>query len=309
MSMPTRSDEFAIITHGLSKSYGTAPALSQVDLRVPRGALFGFLGPNGAGKSTTIRTLLGLLRPTTGRAEILGWDSWKDGARVRREVGYLPGDVRFYDQFSGQTVLRIFDRARGGRCGPEIGRLAERFELPLRKRVRDYSRGMKQKLGIIQALMHRPQVLILDEPTTALDPLMRSALNDELRSVVLDGRTVLFSSHTLNEVEELCDQVAILRRGLLVEQQRIEVLQKRAVRHVSIKFDPQAALPAQTPEGLRVTQRNGSHWLGTWAGPMPRLLGWLGSQAVLDMSITPPDLEELFLAYYGDNGATAGRTA
>ena len=299
----------AIATYGLCKSYGSFQALSNVDLRVPAGALFGFLGPNGAGKSTTIRTLLGLLKPTGGHAEILGLETWKHGTNVRREVGYLPGDVRFYDHLRGRAVLAIFDRARGGRSKAEIQRLAERFELPLNKRVRDYSRGMKQKLGLIQALMHKPRVLILDEPTTALDPLMREVLCSELRQVAADGRTVLFSSHTLREVEELCDEVAILRKGRLVEQQRIEVLQKRAVRHVSVKFDPARDLPQQTPPGFRTTERAGTLWRGTWAGPIQNLLDWLRAQPVLDVTIAPPDLEELFLTFYGDRNDPPGGAA
>lgn len=305
-STDTQASSFAIATHALSKTYGAFQALQNVDLRVPAGALFGFLGPNGAGKSTTIRILLGLLKASHGRAEILGGEAWRDGARLRREVGYLPGDVRFYDHLRGRSVLAIFDRARGGNCGQEIARLAGRFALPLNKRVRDYSRGMKQKLGIIQALMHRPRVLILDEPTTALDPLMREILYSELRQVAAEGRTVLFSSHTLREVEELCDEVAILRKGRLVEQQRIEVLQKRAVRHVHLKFDPARSLPANLPAGLRIAERVGPQWHGTWSGPIEQLLDWLRTCAVLDLTIAPPDLEELFLAYYGDDAPAAG---
>ncbi|NUN50159.1 MAG: ATP-binding cassette domain-containing protein, partial [Candidatus Brocadiae bacterium] len=175
-----------------------------------------FLGPNGAGKTTCIRLLLGLLRASSGHATVLGLDAWREGPRLRQQVGYLPGDVRFWDGLTGRATLRFLDRARGGGHWGEVERLAERLDLVLDKRVRNYSRGMKQKLGIIAAMMHRPRLLILDEPTTALDPLVRAGLYDELRAVVAAGRTVLFSSHTLAEVEELCDVVTVMRRGRVV---------------------------------------------------------------------------------------------
>jgi ABC-2 type transport system ATP-binding protein len=189
----------AIATYGLTKYYRAHAALRGLDLRVPTGRLFGFLGPNGAGKTTALRLLLGLLRATSGRAEVLGRDAWRDGPVLRAEVGYLPGDVRFWSRRTGRQTLAFLDAARGRRGQSELPRLTERFELDLGRKVRDYSRGMKQKLGLIAALMHRPQLLILDEPTVSLDPLMRETLYAELRAVVAEGRTVVFSSHTLAE--------------------------------------------------------------------------------------------------------------
>ncbi len=292
-----------IRTHGLSKHYGPVQVLADVDLHVPAGSLFGFLGPNGAGKTTTIRILLGLLRASGGAAQVFGQDAWRRGPRIRAEVGYLPGDIRFYDGLTGRATLAFLNAARGGRCGEEIRRLARVFDLNLDRRVRNYSRGMKQKLGLIQAMMHRPRLLILDEPTTALDPLIREALNDELRAVVADGRTVLFSSHTLSEVDVLCDRVAILRDGRLIEQERIEVLRQRAVRRVEILFDGPPPGGAQLPAGLRVLSQNERHMTATWMGGPQPLLTWLAGAGVRDASIAPPDLEDLFMAYYaGDAG-------
>jgi len=291
----------AIATDDLCKSFGRRAALRQVNLRVPTGGRFGFLGPNGAGKTTTIRILLGLLRASAGNARMLGQDVWRAGPKIRAQVGYLPGDVRFYDGLTGRATLAFLDAARGRNSRGEIRRLVKRFDLDLDKRVRDYSRGMKQKLGLIQALMHRPRLLILDEPTIALDPLIRELIYQELRDVTADGRTVLFSSHTLSEVEQLCDEVAILRDGRLIEQERIEVLRRRAVRHVEALFDEGGRPATPPPEGLRVTRQSDARLSGTWQGPVQPLVSWLAGGRVRDLRIAPPDLEDLFLAYYADS--------
>lgn len=297
---------FAVLTESLCKRYGAMTVLDHVNLRVPTGALFGFLGPNGAGKTTTIRILMGLLQASSGAARLLGEEAWRAGPRVRARVGYLPGDVRFYDHLSGRRMLLFLNRARGGgeRGRAEIARLAEKFELDIDKRIRRYSRGMKQKLGLIAALLHRPELLILDEPTTALDPLVRVRVFEELRSVARAGRTVLFSSHTLSEVEELCDEVAILRDGRLVEHGRIEDLRRRALRGVEITFG--GAPPGDVPAGLRVARREERWWKCAWRGEVEPLLAWLAQQAVRDVVIAPPDLEDLFLAYYEHNAPNAG---
>lgn len=292
----------AIATHQLSKRYGRAFALRDLDFRVEPGRLFGFLGPNGAGKSTTIRLLLGLLRATRGRADVLGMDAWREGPALRRSVGYLPGDVRFYPTRTGRSTLRFFNAVHGGRHWTEALRLAERFGLSLEKRVGAYSRGNKQKLGLVCAMMHKPQLLILDEPTTALDPLVRASLYDELRAAVREERTVLFSSHTLAEVEELCDEVAVLRDGRLVEQERMSVLRERALRHVEIHWKPDAPRPTHGPRGLHVMQRAGAYLRATWTGPVDTLLSWLAAAPVQDVVIAPPDLDDLFLDYYRERG-------
>jgi len=288
-----------IVTRDLCKSYGSKEVLHRVSLHVGPGSLFGFLGPNGAGKTTTIRILLGLLRASAGEAQVLGLDVWHAGPRLRAEVGYLPGDVRLYDHLTGRATLAFFDAARGGGAGPEITRLAGRFDLDLDVRVRNCSRGMKQKLGLIQALMHRPQLLVLDEPTISLDPLVRRTLYEVLREAAREGRTVLLSSHTLSEVEELCDHVAILREGRLVEQDAIAALQRRAVRHVEVRFDRGASRPP-VPDGLRIAQHVDNFMSATWVGPVQPLIAWLARSSVEDVSIGQPDLQDLFLAYYTD---------
>ncbi len=205
----------------LRKSYGEVEVLHGIDFAVQPGRLVGFLGPNGAGKTTTIRILLGLIRASSGIANLFGVGSRQYGKRVRRDVGYLPGEIHFYTNLTGRATVEFLARARRVDCRNEIRRLAEAFDLELGKPVRKYSSGMKQKLGLIQALMHKPQLLVLDEPTNGLDPLVRKSLFVELRQVVSENRTVLFSSHTLSEVEELCDDVVMLRDGNIVERQSI----------------------------------------------------------------------------------------
>ena len=292
----------AVVTYRLRKRYGPREVLHGIDLHVPAGSLYGFLGPNGAGKTTTIRVMLGLLRSSGGTAVVLGQDSWRDGAALRAQVGYLPGDLRLYDHLSGRATLTMLDAARGTRSGAEIKRMADAFDLDLDRRVREYSRGMKQKLGLIQALMHHPKLLVLDEPTVSLDPLVREVLCAELRRVAGEGRTVLFSSHTLSEVEQLCDWVGILREGRLIEQARVESLRARAVRRVEVVFSAGGPMPT-LPEELRVSQRGNDCLVGSWNGPVPSLLAWLARSPVRDVTVAPPDLEDLFLAYYSDESA------
>lgn len=293
----------AVATFGLTKRYGDHAALRGIDLRVPEGAIFGFLGPNGAGKTTTIRILLGLLRATSGRAEVFGRDVRVEGVTLRRETGYLAGDLRLYDHLSGAEFLRTIDAVRGVDSGAEAARLSRSFALDLAPRIRSYSRGMKQKLGLIQALMHRPRLLILDEPTTALDPLNRETLASEVRQRAAAGVTVLFSSHTLSEVEQLCDHVAILRAGLLVEQRPVEQIRTRGLRRVEIRF-ADGATPAHVPEDLVIERRDERGLRGVWRGTADALIAWLATCPLAEVFVQPPDLESLFLAHYTEDGAT-----
>lgn len=290
----------AVFTSDLTKRYGETEVLTKVGLRVRVGSLFGFLGPNGAGKTTTIRILLGLLRASGGTAQVLGRDVWHNGPDIRQRVGYLPGDVRFYDGLTGLATLQFINRMRRARAETEITRLARVFDLDLRKRVRNYSRGMKQKLGIIAAMAHRPDLLILDEPTTALDPLVKQVFNDELRNVVREGRTVLFSSHTLSEVEELCDEVAILRGGRIIEHDHIDKLRSRAVRRVEVIFANNSTARPRSPSGLHVARDRDGAMHGAWTGAVQELIDWLAQCEVREVTIAPPNLEDLFLAYYAD---------
>jgi ABC-2 type transport system ATP-binding protein len=285
-------------TSQLRKSYGPREVLHGIALRVARGRLTGFLGPNGAGKSTTIRILMGLLRASSGEALLFGQPARSLGHQLRAETGYLAGEVRFYPGLSGRRTLEFLASARRRDCRREMLRLAEALDLDLARAVRKYSTGMKQKLGLIQALMHKPALLLLDEPTNGLDPLVRQVLFAELRQVVAEGRTVLFSSHTLPEVEELCDDVIILRDGLVIEQERIEVLRARALRRVGIRFSSGVQPLDRWPEGFIELARQSNEVTGTWRGPVTGLLAWLGGLSVDDIIIDRPGLEDLFLTYY-----------
>jgi len=288
----------AIQLGALSKSYGSHSVLENVTLDVPTGKLIGFLGPNGAGKTTTIRILLGLLKSDSGTAKIFGRDCRRFGKQIRAEIGYLPGDVHIYSNMTGLSVLKFFAAARRRDCGQEIQRLAAKFDLDIGRRVRRYSTGMRQKLGLIQALMHKPDLLILDEPTSALDPLVRKLVFEELQSVVADGRTVLFSSHSLGEVEELCDEVVILRNGKIVEHQTIESLQQRVLKRVKLSLDSDMPVPDGWPPQLQMIRNGACDFEFTWEGDVEELLHWLRDFRVKDLTIEPPDLNDLFMAYY-----------
>jgi ABC-2 type transport system ATP-binding protein len=293
-----------IVARQLTRRYGARTGIEGVDLEVPDGMLFGFLGPNGAGKTTTIRVLLGLLRPTSGRGEVLGGDCWRDSHRIKRDVGYLPGDVRLYASLTGETHLRICGAIRGCDLLTPGRALAERFGLDLDVAVRRMSRGMRQKLGLILALAPRPRLLILDEPTVSLDPLMRDQLISHLRRLAAEGHTVFFSSHTLSEVDRLCERVAILRDGRLVADETLEGLRARARRQVSIRWMASPGPPESGPPPfLDLDERDGRRWLGTLRGPVPDLLDWAHGRPVEDMTIGHPDLDSLFRQYYEPEAA------
>jgi ABC-2 type transport system ATP-binding protein len=283
----------------LTRRYGRRVGIEQVNLSVPEGTLFGFLGPNGAGKTTTIRVLLGFLRPTTGRAGVLGRDCWRDSHRIKADVGYLPGDVRLYPSMTGEDHLRICGAARGCDLLAPGTALAEQFALDLKVASRKMSRGMRQKLGLILALAHRPRLLILDEPTVSLDPLMRDQLIDHLRQLATDGHTVFFSSNTLSEVERLCDRVAIVREGRLVADETLDGMRAKARRQVTIRWAAEAkASEIDVPDFLQIDERQGHLWRGNLDAPVPRLLEWIHGRPVEDLTIGHPDLDSLFRRYY-----------
>ena len=288
-----------IATERLTKRYGHRMGIEELDVSVPDGAVFGFLGPNGSGKTTTIRVLLGLLKPSEGAARIFGLDCWRDSHRIKAEVGYLPGDLRLYGWLTCKQALRIFGQVRRRDLTAAGHELAEYFGLDPGLRVRHMSRGMRQKLGLIIALAHRPKLLILDEPTASLDPIMQERLYEHIRSLASAGHTVFFSSHTLSEVEQLCDHVAILREGKLVADETLQALRARAGRIVTIRWQ-QTSKPAQItpPACLEVHERRDRQWHATLIGSVMDLVRWSVDQPIEDLSISPPDLASLFQQYY-----------
>lgn len=294
----------SISTQALTRTYGSRRGVSDINLSIPAGSLYGFLGPNGAGKTTTIRVLLGFLRATSGTARILDMDCWRDSHRIKAEVGAIPGDLRLWPWLTGNSALKLFGRIRGRDIVARGRELADVLELDLSVKVRQMSRGMRQKLGLILSMAHDPKVLILDEPTTALDPLMQDRLRKLLRARAEAGATVFFSSHTLAEVEELCERVAIVKKGLIVADSTLSQLRAQAVHEVSIVWK-QGSVPAQVPTCLRLTTQNAEQWHGALASESERdlreLLAFVASQQVADISISRPDLETIFMRYYNDD--------
>ena len=287
-----------IRTRGLGRRYGERRGIEGVDLELESGEVFGFLGPNGAGKTTTIRLLLGFLRPTAGEARVLGLDCWRESHRIKRELGYLPGDLRLHAWMSVETALAVVGRVRGRDLRREGGALAERLGLPRDVRARAMSRGMRQKLGIVLALAHRPRVLVFDEPTSGLDPLVQDELARLLRERASEGTTVFFSSHTLSEVEAICDRVAIVRAGEIAADASLGELRRRARRRVTLRFVDAAAAEVEPPPGLSVVERRGNVWEGELEGEAGALGGWLAEQRIEDFVVGAPGLEALFRAYY-----------
>jgi ABC-2 type transport system ATP-binding protein len=290
----------AISTDGLAKRYGSVTALNGLSLRVQPGEVFGFLGPNGAGKTTTIRLLLGLLRPTAGTGEVLGLPIGAAGTRVRGDIGYLPGELALWPGFTGWHTLRFLERMTQ-RAAVDRPALIDRFAMTdadLRRPVRTYSDGMKQKIGLIQALQCRPRLAFLDEPTKGLDPLVQQAFYDAIATARANGMTIFFSSHILPEVERICDRVAMLRAGVLVASGTIESVLASQRRRVRATFtgpiDPAVVAPfgdLLQSEPLRVE-------LLVPRADVPALVRALNAMPVADLTIEPMSLEDAFLEHY-----------
>jgi ABC-2 type transport system ATP-binding protein len=298
------SDTPAVLTRGLTKSYGPVQALRGVDLEVRRGEVFGFLGPNGAGKTTTIRCLLDLIRPSGGTVRVLGLDPQADPLSVRARVGYLPGELHLEDNLTADAALRFFNNLRGGRADPAfIRQLAERLGLDLATPIKNLSKGNKQKVGVVQALMHRPELLLLDEPTSGLDPLGQQEVQRLLAEARAAGATIFFSSHVLSEVQDVAERVAIIRRGVVVEVAETSALLHRGLRRVRVRFrEPVEASALAGVPGIKTAAPDGP--LGvllTLSGDMDGLIRALAALPVRDLETENPSLEEVFLAFYQDD--------
>jgi len=294
-----------IQTDGLTKSYGKHRGIVDVTFTVERGEVFGFLGPNGAGKTTTIRTLMDFIRPTAGGAWILGLDTRAESLEIRRRVGYLPGELSLYQHMRAEDLIRFLGNLRGGVDRAEVERLATRLGADLDRRVGELSSGNKQKVGLIQAFMHRPELLILDEPTAGLDPLVQHELHGMIGEAVADGRTVFLSSHILPEVEALCHRVGIIREGHLVTVEEIDALKARALRRLEIHFaapvPPEAF--ANLP-GVQDVSTQDSVVRCTVVGALDAVVKAAARYEVANVVSHEPSLEEIFLGYYGEAGAS-----
>ena len=289
-----------IETQRLTKSYGSHRGIVDVDLAVEEGEIFGFLGPNGAGKTTTIRLLLDLIRPTSGVARVFGIESSADPGAIHRRVGYLPGEFALFDRLTGSQTIEYFANLRGGVDPRYQAELVDRFDLDPSRRFREYSKGNKQKVGLVIALQHRPDLLVLDEPTSGLDPLVQQTFFELLRETVHEGRTAFLSSHILGEVEKTCDRVAIIREGRIVRVGRVDALRDLAHHQVEIRFtspvpvEAFAAVPGvsdvvaeETTLRMRVT------------GSMAPVVQAAARFDLIDFESREPSLEQTFLAQYG----------
>jgi len=296
-----------IRTEGLTKYYGKTLGVADLDLQVEKGEIFGYLGPNGAGKTTTIRTLLDFIHPTKGKATIFGLDTRKDSVRIKRRIGYLPGELELYKKLSGSELLLHFASLRGGVDWRNVEQLAERLDFDMSKPVRSLSSGNKHKLGLIQAFMHKPDLLILDEPTTGLDPLMQQEFYRIMLEAKEAGQTVFLSSHILPEVERVCDRVGFIRHGRLIDIEDVSDLHEHAFRQIEIHFaKPVPKEEFQNLSGVRDVIAEDSVLRCTVAGSLDAVIKTAAKFEVVNVISHEPNLEDIFLAYYGgDNNAAA----
>ncbi len=288
-----------IHTAHLTKSYGKTRGVVDLDLAVQPGEVFGYLGPNGAGKTTTIRTLLDFIRPTAGSAAVFGLDSRRDSLAIRRRAGYLPGELNLYEGMTGREFLRYMANLRGGVAWREAEALAERLGAALSQPIRTLSHGNKQKLGLVQAFMHQPELLILDEPTQGLDPLVQQEFYRMIAEARAAGRTVFLSSHVLPEVEKTCDRVGIIREGRLVAVEEVAALKAKALRRLEIRFavPVSPAAFAEVP-GVHDLHVENSSLRCTVTGSLDAVIKAAAGFEVIDLISQEPSLEEIFLAYY-----------
>jgi len=293
--------EVVLQTRNLIKTYGKVEALRGVDLEVRRGEIFGFLGPNGAGKTTTIRCLLDLIRPDKGQALVLGIDPQTDPVAVQARTGYLPGELHLNDNLSAEQQLSFFNDMRGRRADwAFVRQMAGRLELDLKRPIKNLSKGNKQKVGVVQALMHRPELLMLDEPTSGLDPLMQQEVLAMICEARAEGATVFFSSHIMSEVQAVADRVAMIRAGRIVEVAEVKDLVSRNLRTMTMHFkrptDGQSL--ARLPGVSLLSVRDGTSVSLRIEGDLEPLVKALGAYPVSDLEIDRPSLEEVFLAFY-----------
>ncbi len=299
------SKQTAIEIKGLVKYYGKVQALRGVDLEVKKGEIFGFLGPNGAGKTTTIRCMLDLIRPQGGTIRVLDLDPQADPVSVRARIGYLPGELNMESNLKVEGQLRYYKDLRGNKADWDFARrLARRLDLDINMPIRNLSKGNKQKVGLVQALMHRPELLLLDEPTAGLDPIMQQEVYRLLREAQADGATIFFSSHIISEVEAIAERLAIIRKGVIVEEAEPGQLVSMAMRRVRIRFkQPVDPMPLTNVNGVSLlSQNNGINVTLQVEGEMDGLIKALAAFPVSSFETEHTVLEEIFLAYYeGDD--------
>ncbi|MDA8080281.1 MAG: ABC transporter ATP-binding protein [Actinomycetota bacterium] len=290
----------AIRTEGLSKYYGPVHALSDLSMEVTPGEVFGFLGPNGAGKTTTIRLLLGLIHPSAGRAEIFGLDCHRNSVEVHRKISYVPGDAGLWPSLTGEETLHLLGRVHGKVDEDYRNELVKRFNLDVTRKIRTYSRGNRQKVILISALMTRPELMILDEPTTGLDPIMEHEFRHCVDEAMERGQTVFLSSHILSEVEAICDRVGILRDGRLIEIGTLEEMRHLSALTIEATFVGEIPDLSKIP-GVGNIRQDGRSVSLQFTGSLKPLLEMLAASEVSELVSREPSLEELFISLYGDH--------
>lgn len=296
----------AIRTRGLTKFYGKTRGIENLDLRVERGEVFGFLGPNGAGKSTTINLLMGFRKPNSGSARVLGQPIGPGNTKLRARIGFMPGELSLYENMKARDLLRYFGNLRGGVDEPYIEELSERFALDLGKKIKELSKGNKQKVALIQAWMHRPDVLILDEPTSGLDPLIQQEFHELVHESKKRGTTVFLSSHVLSEVEHLCDRAAIIRNGRLVRVERMSSLHEGTVRHLEVTFVGRAPQTIfDRIKGVSKVKVEGNILRCVVHNDMGDVIKRLAKHRVKNLISEHASLEELFFEEYGEEADDA----
>lgn len=288
------SSDVAIKLDRLTKRYGRDRGIEDISFEVRRGEVFGFLGPNGAGKSTAMRTALGLIEATSGTSEILGQNSLRHNSKLMAEIGYLPGALAVYKNLTGRQYLKYISRLRGRDCQSEIQSMSERLKLDLDKHIHDLSKGNRQKVGVIQAFMHKPQVLILDEPTSGLDPLIQREFEAILEETKARGAAVLLSSHVLSEVEHLADRIAVISEGRILLNEEIEVLKSKVAHTITLTFaePPKAANYADFGRDLAI---DGNTLTCSITGSEAQLLRQAVADGVLTVRTNEPSLDQIFL--------------
>ena len=296
----------AVRTEGLTKRYDDTLALDGLDLVVESGEVYGYLGPNGAGKTTTIRLLLGLLRPTEGRAELFGVDAWHDPVTAHRRLGYVSAEPSLWPGLTGAETLEFLARVRGGAHTAYRGLLVERFQLDTAKKIRALSHGNRQKVQLVAAFASRADLLILDEPTGGLDPLMEMAFRETVKEAKENGQTVFLSSHILSEVEAVCDRVGILRQGRLVDQGRLADLRHLSAQTLEVTFDGRVPTLPALP-GVEVAEAGPNALRFEVSGSVAPLIAALAEYPVVSLESRAPSLEEIFLHHYENGASPDGR--
>lgn len=285
----------------LHKAYGSVQAVKGISMSVEQGEIFGFLGPNGAGKTTTIRCMLDVIRPTAGSIRVLGLDAQRETQALHQHIGYLPGDVRLPGDMTGQQVINYFSRLQG-REPVLFAKLVERFDVELKRPLRSYSKGMRQKIGVVLAFMCDPGVLILDEPTSGLDPLLQRTFNEFLLEEQARGKTIFMSSHIMSDVEKVCQRVAVIRRGELVTVEKVETLRQKAGQRVTVEFGDQVAAEelARIPGVSNIGITHGAYHFNM-GGSMDPLIKALSQHEVIRLQAEEAPLEEVFLKFYEES--------